>query len=129
EIGYDTIRGRISSRFQDRGFLLLIGQMKSSTGFAAKMYTRYSADPRAYAARMSIWESFGWDKFTDLMGNRQSFWFDCDRMAITTKALAGLQGFPAHVIEIPQVYYNDFAFAPFKALRDLAGRPAAVASP
>ena len=129
EIGYDTIRGRISSRFQDRGFLLLIGQMKSSTGFAAKMYKRYSADPRAYAARMSIWESFGWDKFTDLMGNRQSFWFDCDRMAITTKALAELQGFPAHVIEIPQVYYNDFAFAPFKALRDLAGRPAAVASP
>lgn len=129
EQGYDTIRGRISSRFGNLGFLLLIGQMKSSTGFAATMFKRYLASPTSYAARMSIWESFGWQKFTDLLGNRQSFWFDCDRMAITTKALAEIQGFPDHIIEIPKVYYNDFAHAPFKALRDLAGRPAAVASP
>src|SRR6478609_5050312 len=129
ETGYDTIRGRVSSRFQNRGFILLIGQMKSSTGFAAKMFKRYSANPNAYAARMSIWESFGWDRFCDLKGQRQSFWFDCDRMAITTKQLAEIQGYPDHIIEIPKVYYNDFAFAPFKALRDLAGRPAAVASP
>jgi hypothetical protein len=129
EVGYDTIRGRISSRFGDSGFLLLIGQMKSSTGFAATMYKRYMADPRAYATRMSIWDSFGWERFTDLKGNRISFWFDCDRMTLTTKQLAELQGFPDHIIEIPDVYRKDFMYAPFKALRDLAGRPAAVASP
>ena len=129
EVGYDTIRGRISSRFGDRGFLLLIGQMKSSTGFAATMYKRYMADPNAYAARMSIWESFGWERYTDLNGNRISFWFDCDRMTITTKQLAELQGFPDHIIEIPDVFRKDFLYAPFKALRDLAGRPAAVATP
>jgi len=129
EIGYDTIRGRVSSRFGDRGFILLIGQMKSATGFAAKMYRRYSGEPNSYAARMSIWDSFGWDKFKDADGNRESFWFDCDRMQITTKILAELQGFPSHIIEIPNVYYNDFAYSPFKSLRDLAGRPAAVGSP
>ena len=129
EIGYDTMRGRISSRFGDRGFLLLIGQMKSSTGFAATMYRRYMAEPQAYATRMSIWESFGWERFTDLKGNRISFWFDCDRMTLTTKQLAELQGYPEHIIEIPDVYRKDFLHAPFKALRDLAGRPAAVASP
>jgi len=129
EVGYDTIKGRVESRFGDNGFILLIGQMKSSTGFAATMYKRYSASPTSYAARMAIWESFGWEKFTDLMGNRQSFWFDCDRMAITTKALAELQGYPDHIIEIPKTYHDHFLHAPFKALRDLAGRPAAVASP
>ena len=129
ETGYDTIKGRVESRFDDRGFILLIGQMKSSTGFAAKMYKRYSSGQTTYAARMSIWESYGWKKYTDLMGNRQSFWFDCDRMQITTKALAELQGFPSHIIEIPNVYRESFAHSPFKSLRDLAGRPAAVASP
>lgn len=129
EQGYDTIRGRVSSRFGDNGFILLIGQMKSSTGFAAKMYKRYSLEPNAYAVRMSIWESFGWERFTDLNGNHQSFWFDCDRMQMTTQTLAELQGYPDHIIEIPTTYYKDFAYSPFKSLRDLAGRPAAVASP
>jgi hypothetical protein len=129
EQGYDTIRGRVSSRFGDLGFILLIGQMKSSTGFAAKMYRRHAADPRAYAARMSIWDSYGWDRFTDLNGNRQSFWFDCDRMQMTTKTLAELQGYPDHIIEIPKIYQNDFVHSPYKSLRDLAGRPSAVASP
>jgi hypothetical protein len=129
EQGYDTIRGRVSSRFGDLGFILLIGQMKSATGFAAKMYQRYSSEPNSYAARMSIWDSYGWERFTDVNGNRQSFWFDCDRMQVTTKTLAEIQGFPDHIIEIPVVYYKDFVHSPFKSLRDLAGRPAAVASP
>ena len=129
EIGYDTIKRRMSSRFQNRGFILLIGQMKSSTGFAAKMYKQYLSDPTCYAARMSIWESYGWEHFTDEQGNRQSFWFDCDRMQITTKILAELQGYPDHVMEIPRDFYRDFSYSPYKSLRDLAGRPAIVGSP
>ena len=129
EVGYDTIRGRISSRFEDRGFLLLIGQMKSSTGFAATMYKRYMADPNAYVARMSIWEKLRLGEVHDANGKRMSFWFDCDRMALTTRELAELLGFPDHIIEIPDAFRMDFLYAPFKALRDLAGRPATVASP
>ena len=129
EIGYDTIRRRMSSRFQNRGFILLIGQMKASTGFAARMYKQFMADPNCYAARMSIWESYGWDRFLDENGNRRSFWFDCDRMQITTRMLAELQGFPDHIMEIPMDFYRDFTYSPYKSLRDLAGRPAVVGSP
>lgn len=129
EQGYDTIKGRVESRFDDRGFILLIGQMKSSTGFAAKMYKRYMRDPNTYAARLPIWESFGWGKYLDPLGNRDSFWFDTDRMQITTKELAELKGFPDSIIEIPRVFQTSFEHSPFKSLRDLAGRPAAVQSP
>src|SRR5688572_17560365 len=38
QAGYDTILSRITSRFGERGLLVLIGQMKSSLGFASKMF-------------------------------------------------------------------------------------------
>ena len=69
EQGYDTIRGRVSSRFGDMGFILLIGQMKSSHRASPPRCTSgTAADPHAYAARMSIWDSFGWERFTDADG-------------------------------------------------------------
>jgi hypothetical protein len=62
EQGWDTINSRIDSRFQDRGFLLTIGQMKKSSGFAAAKYKELKADTEnAHTVRMTIWESRGWE--------------------------------------------------------------------
>lgn len=127
--GYTTIHGRITSRFQDRGFILLVGQMKKATGFAAKMYKAYRQDPKAWTCSMTIWESLGWGRWTDEDGKRDSFWYDASRYAFITKEAAELQGFPSHVFEVPNIYRQDFLNSPQKALRDLAGRPPAVSSP
>lgn len=127
--GYTTIHGRITSRFEDRGFLLVVGQMKKASGFAAKMYREMRQDPKAYTSLLTIWESMGWDKHTNPDGTRNSFWYDTQRYAFTTRELAELQGFPAHILEVPKVYERDFLNSPQKALRDLAGRPPEVNSP
>ena len=127
--GYTTIHGRVTSRFQDRGFLLVVGQMKKSSGFAAKIYRNMRQDPKAYTSLLTIWESMGWDKYLNPDGSRNSFFYDTQRYEFTTYALAELQGFPEHILEVPRVYERDFLNSPQKALRDLAGRPPAVNSP
>lgn len=129
EQGYSTIHGRITSRFQERGFILLVGQMKSASGFAAKMYKDMKQDPTAYSCRMTIWESFGWSKWTHPDGTHDSFWYDRTRYAFTTRAHAELLGYPEHILEVPNVYRRDFMNSPMKALRDLAGLPPAVNAP
>lgn len=129
EQGYTTIHSRITSRFQDRGFILLIGQMKSASGFAMKMYKDMKADSGAYTCRMKIWESVGWDKFLNADGTRHSFWYDTSRYQFTTKAYAELMGYPQTIIEVPEVYRRDFMNSPMKALRDLCGLPPTVGAP
>lgn len=129
EQGYTTIHGRITSRFQDRGFILLVGQMKSASGFAAKMYKDMKQDPNAYTCRMTIWESLGWPRWLHPDGTRDSFWYDRTRYAFTTRAHAELLGYPEHILEVPNVYHRDFLNSPMKALRDLAGMPPAVNAP
>lgn len=127
ENGYNAINSRVESRFQDRGFLLVIGQMKKAQGFAAKKYKELKDDPEAYTARLSIWESLGWDRFLNPDGTRDSFWYDIKRKTIVppvAKLLASEQ-----IIEIPTVYRNPFMVNPEKALRDLAGIPPAVGDP
>ena len=127
--GYTTIHGRITSRFQDRGFILLVGQMKKATGFAAKMYRDMKSDPKAYTCRMKIWESLGWHKFLNPDGTHNSFWYDTTRYAFTTGAHAQFMGYPETIIEVPEVYRRDFMNSPMKALRDLCGMPPAVNAP
>jgi hypothetical protein len=129
DVGWDTIDRRVDSRFQDRGFLLTIGQMKSATGFAKAKYDELQADPEeSYTVRMTIWESLGWQKFTDADGNRISFWYDRKRKEIVTKEAAELLGYPEHIMEIPKVYEKGFRNNPEKSLRDLAGIPPAAHS-
>ena len=127
EIGYDTIHARISSRFGDRGFIMIVGQMKRANGFAARKFKEYTEDAESYAVRMTIWESLGWDHF-DVGGVRSSFWFDTERYEIVPTGIAGIMNNPK-VIEIPEVYKTDFTNNPQKALRDLAGIPPATGSP
>ena len=124
EVGFDTINSRIDSRFQDRGFLLVVGQMKKANGFAAMKYKELNDDPEnAHTVRMTIWESLGWAKFSDSDGNRISFWYDKKRKQVVAKDVAELLGYPDHIIEIPKVYEKNFRNNPEKALRDLAGIP------
>lgn len=127
DVGWDTINSRIDSRFQDRGFLLTVGQMKSSTGFAAKKYAELTEDTEnAHTVRMTIWESLGWQKFSDEDGNHLSFWYDSKRKEIISDHAANLLGYPEHVMEIPSIYEKNFRNNPEKALRDLAGIPPAA---
>jgi hypothetical protein len=126
EAGWDTINGRIDSRFQDRGFLLTVGQMKKSNGFAAKKYKELKDDPEnSHTVRMTIWESIGWEKLKSLNpdGTRISFWYDTKRKEIVSDGAAKVLGYPKHIMEIPKIYEKNFRNAPEKALRDLAGIP------
>lgn len=125
--GYNTISNRITSRFQDRGLLILIGQMKKSVGFAATMYKKLTEDPQAYVSRMTIWESFGWDKYMK-DGKRDSFWFDSRRKVEVSAMVAAVVDNP-DFMEIPNLYRPKFMQDPDKALKDLAGIPPAVGNP
>lgn len=128
EQGYTTISSRVASRFQDRGFVLIIGQMKRANGFAARKYKEFKRDPEAYAVRMTIWESFGWDQYLAPDGSRDSFWYDSDRNEIVPEGTAIMVG-SDNLIEVPNMYKQEFINNPTKALRDLAGIPPATGSP
>jgi len=128
QAGYETIHARITSRFQERGFVLLIGQMKKADGFAARMFEEYQADPEAYTARLTIWESLGWHRFLNPDGTRDSFWYDTKRKSFVPKGIAE-ELETENLIEVPNVYRRDFENNPEKALRDLAGIPPAVGDP
>lgn len=128
--GYDTIHSRISSRFGERGLLILIGQMKKSEGFAARKYSEFLRNPKAAVARMTIWESFGWDHYEkDLNGEPLHFWYNPRRKVIVpTPVVESGMIDSSTLIKIPERYRKDFENDPAKALRDLAGIPPIVGS-
>lgn len=149
EQGFNTINNRISSRFgrvrrptrrdgrgepvewaeRSYGFLMVIGQMKSSTGFASKKFAEFGRRPDAYAKRMTIWESLGWHRFLNPDGSRDSFWHDKLRKRIVPRELVPLLETREHLIEVPKAYRTDFENNPERALKDLAGIPPAVGDP
>ncbi|QEM40919.1 MAG: terminase large subunit [Phage AS32] len=130
EQGWDTINSRIDSRFDDKGFLITVGQMKKANGFASKKYEELKRDPEnAHTVRMTIWESRGWDhpQYKDKNGNRDSFWYDTKRKEIVPTGAAKLIATGSeNLLEIPSVYRKSFENKPEKALRDLAGIPPAA---
>lgn len=128
EAGFDTIHGRITSRFQERGLLIVIGQMKKGNGFMARKYNELLKDEDAHVVRMTIWESLGWDKFLNPDGTRNSFHYDIKRKSIVPDGIAEVVT-NSSIIEIPSVYRKDFENSPEKALRDLAGIPPATGDP
>jgi hypothetical protein len=138
DVGYETIHSRIASRFPifgsdgedagHRGLLICIGQMKKSNGFAMRKFREFSRDPRAHVVRMTIWESFGWNRYTRKDGTRASFWYDAKRKKIIPDSVVGIVSNP-DLMEIPLAYKKDFEHNPEKALRDLAGIPPATNSP
>jgi hypothetical protein len=127
--GFTTIDSRIRSRFQDRGFLMVVGQMKKADGFAARKYKDMQKKAKAHTVRMTIWESLGWQKFTLPDGTRDSFFYDTHRKVVVPKEAVPLLKNTEYLIEIPRVYQDPFENAPEKALRDLAGIPPAIDDP
>lgn len=129
EQGFTTIDSRIASRFQDKGFLLVIGQMKSSTGFAARKYVEFTQRPDAYAVRLAIWDSMGDDFYEkDDNGNVLKFYYDTKRKQLVPAGIAHLTG-STQFLAVPELYRRQFENDPEKALRDLAGMPPAVNDP
>ena len=102
--------------------------MKKGTGFAARKYDEFMKDPQSYVCRMTIWESFGWDKYTGKDGVRKSFWYDIKRKSIVPTLAAGVIK-NKNLIEVPNAYRRPFEQSPEKALRDLAGIPPAAEDP
>jgi hypothetical protein len=131
EQGFTTIDSRVTSRFQDRGFLLVIGQMKKATGFAAKKFKEFSERPDAYAVRLTIWESMGKDFYKDAQGNYDFFYYNTLHKKVVSRKLveAGLAQLGTTMIEVPALYLPQFKNAPEKAMRDLAGLPPVVGDP
>jgi hypothetical protein len=131
EQGWNTINSRIDSRFQDRGFLLTVGQMKKASGFAKSKYDELNKDPEnAHTVRMTIWESLGWGRFLNSDGTRDSIWYDTRRKEIIPSGAASLiAGHSENLMEIPSIYRKNFENKPEQALRDLAGIPPAAGDP
>jgi hypothetical protein len=129
DVGYDAINSRIASRFQDRGFLLVIGQKKKAVGFVARKEAEFRADPKAYVCKLTIWESMGDDFYKDANGETQKFAYDIKRKQIVPSGAAELLGGSENVLWVPDLYRRQFDTNPEKALRDLAGIPPAVGDP
>lgn len=129
EAGYNTINARIESRFQNRGFLIVIGQMKKASGFAARKYNEFLKDPHAFTSRMSIWESLGWHNYLKADGTRNSFFYDTKRKRLIENKLVVPLLKSDEIMEIPEVYRHSFENNPEVALKDLAGIPPAVGDP
>lgn len=129
EQGYTTIAARITSRFQDRGFLLIIGQMKKDVGFMARKYREFKADANKYAVRLAIWDAMNEELYQDEHGEVEKFSYDIKRKQVVPNGLVGVIGSNETILEIPVLYLPDFRNNPEKALRDLAGIPPAVTDP
>ena len=129
EDGYNTIHARITSRFESRGLLIVIGQMKKANGFAARKYRELLDNPKAHVVRMTIWESRGWEHYRDAAtGELPVFWYDSHRKKIVPDGVVPLVSNKS-IFKIPEVYRSDFENNPEKALRDLAGIPPATGDP
>jgi hypothetical protein len=130
ELGWNTINSRIDSRFEDRGFLLTVGQMKKASGFAANKYNELRKDPEnSHTVRMTIWESKGWDRYMK-NGKRDSFWYDTKRKEIVPSGAGSfIASKNSNLMEIPNMYRKNFENKPEQALRDLAGIPPAAGDP
>lgn len=130
EVGYRTIYNRMSSRFQDRGFLLIIGQMKADAGFAGRKYREFLERDDAIAFRLTIWESMGEDFYRDpKTGLVEKFWYDTKRKQIVPDAIVSAMGVKDNLLHIPKTYEPQFRNNPEQALKDLAGIPPKVQSP
>ena len=129
EVGFETIYNRMSSRFGDSGFLLIIGQMKEDSGFAGRKYREFLERDDAAAFRLTIWESMGDDYYRDEAGEVQKFWYDTKRKQIVPDLVVTGIADRSHLLHIPKLYEPRFRTNPEKALKDLAGIPPIVQSP
>lgn len=127
--GFTTIEERVDSRFEDSGFLMVIGQRKSANGFAETKYQEFKRRPDAYAVSLAIWESYGSDHYEkDANGVVKTFTFDIRRRQVVPAGVREVMGSSPNLIDVPIRFLNDFKTHPENALRDKAGIPPLVGS-
>jgi hypothetical protein len=103
--GYNAIKDRIVSRFQNRGMLGMIGSPKTIGGFMITMYENAQGVKNRYRMLAPTWDSL-----------------------IGTPALCG-KYFKFRGMNIPVEYEQRFVADPERALRDLGARPALAKQP
>lgn len=122
---YNAIFLRIASRFNEKGGICLIGQLKSDTGFAQEKWDDFG-QLGYYRNSMTIWESRGWDFYEDDEGNIQVFYYDTDRQDVVPDFAVETGTIDVDsdkILKIPAMYKAQFLTDPPTALRDLAGIP------
>lgn len=111
EIIYNHLQRRITSRFGDKGLIVMCGSPQYLDDFLERKIRSEIDNSNVYVKRISIWEA----KYPNYNGD--TFYFDVPNCKIVGGKLHD------QVIEIPTVYYKDFYSDPEKAKRDLAGIP------
>jgi hypothetical protein len=95
---YHALRQRITSRFFDRGLLVLISSPKHVGDFIERKLAEAPDSPRLYTSRRAIWE-------------------------VKPPHLYCGRCFEYEGLRVPVEYQDDFRRNPQRALRDLAARP------
>lgn len=111
EVIYNHIQRRITSRFDDKGLIIMCGSPQYLDDFMERKIRSEINNPKVLVRRTSIWQA----KYPDYEG--EVFHFDLDNCTIVEHKEND------QVIEIPVMYYNDFLKDPESAKRDLAGIP------
>jgi hypothetical protein len=106
EEGYYAIKGRIRSRFGDRGLLMVIGSFKSVYGFLMKRIEQAKNEPRTYTTVVPYWES----------PNPATHQYSGEK-------------FIFRGLEIPIEHKVDFDRDPERSLRDIAAVPSQAVEP
>jgi len=105
EEGYNAIIKRMSSRFGNRGLLVVIGSPKSKHGFLVNKYNETENDPRVYRTWIPYWES------------------PSPSMHYSGKT------FEYRGIDVPIEHKSDWDRNPEKAMRDLGAIPSEAVEP
>ena len=103
--GFNAIKDRIVSRFQNRGMIGCIGSPKTVGGFMTTMYENAEGVKNRYTMLASTWDSL-----------------------IDTPALCG-KYFKIRGMRVPVEYEERFKADPERALRDLGARPMLAKQP
>jgi hypothetical protein len=112
EIIYNTLKGRVSSRFPKSGMIVMAGNPHHVSDFLEVRLKDAEGHKDIYIVKhRSIWEA----RMPDYDGDW--FYFDYLKMKEVDEVEAG----KISVIKIPIIYYDDFKNAPEMSVRNLAG--------
>jgi hypothetical protein len=112
ELIYNTLRGRVSSRFPKSGMIVMAGNPRHVDDFLERRLRDTEGEKGIYVVKhRSIWEA----RMPDYAGD----WFYYDYLRM--KEVDEVESIKDSVIRIPITYYNDFKTAPELSIRNLAG--------
>lgn len=113
---YETMRRRITSRFPDHGFMLVLGSPEYIEDFLETRYQESLNESHVFSKRITAWDA----RFPNYRG--KVFHFDIRELEIVEKE-------EADTIEIPVIYEEDFKNNPEKSIRELGAMPTNSVTP